>query len=162
MSVAQRLERLEQSLTNTGKGAFSSETQRQVLAMSREDEVFVDLLRLTAHIEDMPSAQMDRLWGCGVQARAIVEELDIRTAMAGRGKHEAVERLHDAAHERIQRAITERLGADTAVHIFKSTQLRRPCRSRTNRFTAQSAAPASVPSTSTMFSSDRRVSFVSE
>lgn len=121
MSVTHRLAAIEEAIAADNQlGELPASTLRGVLVLAREDEVFVELLRIAAHIESVPSFRVDSLRQSDEHVWGILQQLGIEAELAPENKLEAVEGIRRAANERMHRNITERFGANIAAHYFSS------------------------------------------
>ena len=120
MTLNARIERLEQVLAAERASELPVETLRAVRLFIVSDEVFVDLMRVAALVEDAPSGIRNPLLPLHDEVRAIVDRLEVKQLVATQaGQAKAAQQLRTAADERMRGALTNRFGTEIAAHFFQ-------------------------------------------
>jgi len=117
MSLANRIERLEQAAAVGEQAGLPPETFRKVIATMQRDETAIDLLRQAALVECS-----DRWWlspNASQEFRGIIDRLDVER-LAAADKHEAANRLRTEANTRLRALIAVKFGEQVAAQCFPS------------------------------------------
>jgi hypothetical protein len=115
MSIANRIERLEQAAAIGEPAGVSPETFRKVLATIQRDETAIDLLRQAALVECSERWRLSP--NASQEFRAIIDRLDAQR-LAASDKHEAAKRLRDEANSRLKALIAAEFGQQVATQFF--------------------------------------------